>query len=129
MIGVGEAAIGFGILVALLFIGLHVATAMFLVSVLGASIYLSPALVDALGTQLWASMEDYVLLSIPLYILLGEILVRSGSTDKLYRSLADWLNILPFSGWTPSIGRSSFVTTAISRRRGSPWPTRLTDLL
>ena len=95
MIGVGEAAIGFGILVALLFIGLHVATAMFLVSVLGASLYLSPALVDALGTQLWASMEDYVLLSIPLYILLGEILVRSGSTDKLYRSLADWLNVLP----------------------------------
>jgi tripartite ATP-independent transporter DctM subunit len=40
-------------------------------------------------------MEDYVLLSIPLYILLGEILVRSGSTDRLYRSLADWLNILP----------------------------------
>ena len=40
-------------------------------------------------------MEDYVLLSIPLYILLGEILVRSGSTDKLYRSLADWLNVLP----------------------------------
>ena len=68
---------------------------MFLVSVLGASLYLSPALVDALGTQLWASMEDYVLLSIPLYILLGEILVRSGSTDKLYRSLADWLNLLP----------------------------------
>lgn len=95
MIGVGEAAIGFGILVALLFLGLHVATAMFLVAVLGASMYLSPALVDALGTQLWASMEDYVLLSIPLYILLGEILVRSGSTDRLYRSLADWLNILP----------------------------------
>lgn len=95
MIGVGEAAIGFGILVGLLFLGLHVATAMFLVAVLGASLYLSPALVDALGTQLWASMEDYVLLSIPLYILLGEILVRSGSTDRLYRSLADWLNILP----------------------------------
>ncbi|MBK1659734.1 TRAP transporter large permease [Paracraurococcus ruber] len=95
MIGVGEAAIGFGILVALLFLGLHVATAMFLVAVLGASLYLSPALVEALGTQLWASMEDYVLLSIPLYILLGEILVRSGSTDRLYRSLADWLNILP----------------------------------
>ncbi|MDO9710085.1 TRAP transporter large permease [Paracraurococcus lichenis] len=95
MIGVGEAAIGFGILVGLLFLGLHVATAMFLTAVLGASLYLSPALVDALGTQLWASMEDYVLLSIPLYILLGEILVRSGSTDRLYRSLADWLNILP----------------------------------
>jgi len=95
MITVADAAIGFGIMVGLLFLGLHVATAMFLVSVLGATLYLSPALVEAVGTQFWASMEDYVLLSIPLYILLGEILVRSGSTDRLYRSLADWLNILP----------------------------------
>ncbi len=95
MITVADAAIGFGIMVGLLFLGLHVATAMFLVSVLGATLYLSPALVEAVGTQFWASMEDYVLLSIPLYILLGEILVRSGSTDRLYRSLADWLNVLP----------------------------------
>jgi C4-dicarboxylate transporter, DctM subunit len=95
MIGVSEAAMGFGLLVVLLFLGLHVATAMFLVALVGAALYLSPALVDAFGTQLWGAMEDYVLLSIPLYILLGEILVRSGSTDRLYRSLADWLNPLP----------------------------------
>jgi tripartite ATP-independent transporter DctM subunit len=113
MIGVGEAAIGFGILVALLFLGLHVATAMFLVAVLGASIYLSPALVDALGTQLWASMEDYVLLSIPLYILLGEILVRSGSTDRLYRSLADWLNFLPGGLLHTNVGASA-IFSAVS---------------
>jgi C4-dicarboxylate transporter, DctM subunit len=95
VITAADAAIGFGIMVGLLFLGLHVATAMFLVAALGATLYLSPALVAAVGTQFWASMEDYVLLSIPLYILLGEILVRSGSTDRLYRSLADWLNILP----------------------------------
>ena len=114
MIGVGEAAIGFGILVVLLFIGLHVATAMFLVSVLGASLYLSAALVDSLGTQLWASMEDYVLLSIPLYILLGEILVRSGSTDRLYRSLADWLNILPGGLLHTNIVSCAVFSTAVS---------------
>ncbi|MCO6416860.1 TRAP transporter large permease [Siccirubricoccus sp. KC 17139] len=113
MIGVGEAAMGFGILVVLLFLGLHVATAMFLVAVLGASLYLSPALVEALGTQLWASMEDYVLLSIPLYILLGEILVRSGSTDRLYRSLADWLNILPGGLLHTNVGASA-IFSAVS---------------
>jgi len=113
MIGVGEAAIGFGILVALLFLGLHVATAMFLVAMLGASLYLSPALLAALGTQLWAAMEDYVLLSIPLYILLGEILVRSGSTDRLYRSLADWLNILPGGLLHTNIGASA-IFSAVS---------------
>ena len=58
MIGVGETAIGFGIMVGLLFLGLHVATAMFGVAVLGAVLYLSPALVNAAGTQLWAAMDD-----------------------------------------------------------------------
>lgn len=113
MIGVGEAATGFGLLVALLFLGLHVATAMIVVAVLGASLYLSPALVEALGTQLWASMEDYVLLSIPLYILLGEILVRSGSTDRLYRSLADWLNPLPGGLLHTNVGAAA-VFSAVS---------------
>jgi len=113
MIGVGETAIGFLIMVGLLFLGLHVATAMFGVAVLGALLYLSPALVNAVGTQLWAAMEDYVLLSIPLYILLGEILVRSGSTDRLYKSLADWLNPLPGGLLHTNIGASA-IFSAVS---------------
>ncbi len=113
MIGVGETAIGFCIMVGLLFLGLHVATAMFGVAVLGAVLYLSPALVNAVGTQLYAAMEDYVLLSIPLYILLGEILVRSGSTDRLYRSLADWLNPLPGGLLHTNVGASA-IFSAVS---------------
>jgi tripartite ATP-independent transporter DctM subunit len=70
-------------------------------------------LVAAFGTQLWGAMEDYVLLSIPLYILLGEILVRSGSTDRLYRSLADWLNFLPGGLLHTNIGASA-VFSAVS---------------
>ncbi len=113
MIGVGETAIGFLIMVGLLFLGLHVATAMFGVAVLGAVLYLSPALVNAVGTQVYAAMEDYVLLSIPLYILLGEILVRSGSTDRLYRSLADWLNPLPGGLLHTNVGASA-IFSAVS---------------
>ncbi len=113
MIGVTEAGIGYLLLIAFLFLGLHVAVAMFLIALLGAALYLGPPLVAAFGTQLWGAMEDYVLLSIPLYILLGEILVRSGSTDKLYRSLADWLNILPGGLLHTNIGASA-VFSAVS---------------
>ena len=113
MIGVTEASIGFLLLIAFLFLGLHVAVAMFLIALLGAALYLGPPLVAAFGTQLWGAMEDYVLLSIPLYILLGEILVRSGSTDRLYRSLADWLNILPGGLLHTNIGASA-VFSAVS---------------
>jgi C4-dicarboxylate transporter DctM subunit len=113
MIGITEASIGFFLLIAFLFLGLHVAVAMFLVALLGAALYLGPPLVAAFGTQLWGAMEDYVLLSIPLYILLGEILVRSGSTDRLYRSLADWLNFLPGGLLHTNIGASA-VFSAVS---------------
>ncbi|MCA3279731.1 MAG: TRAP transporter large permease [Roseomonas sp.] len=113
MIGVTEASIGFLLLIAFLFLGLHVAVAMFLIALLGAALYLGPPLVAAFGTQLWGAMEDYVLLSIPLYILLGEILVRSGSTDRLYRSLADWLNFLPGGLLHTNIGASA-VFSAVS---------------
>ena len=113
MIGVTEAALGFLLLIALLFAGLHVATAMAIVAFLGATLYLGPPLVAAFGTQMWGAMEDYVLLSIPLYILLGEILVRSGSTDRLYRSLADWLNPLPGGLLHTNVGASA-VFSAVS---------------
>ena len=113
MIGITEASIGFLLLIGFLFLGLHVAVAMFLVALLGAALYLGPPLVAAFGTQLWGAMEDYVLLSIPLYILLGEILVRSGSTDRLYRSLADWLNFLPGGLLHTNIGASA-VFSAVS---------------
>jgi tripartite ATP-independent transporter DctM subunit len=113
MIGVTEASIGFLLLIAFLFLGFHVAVAMFLIALLGAALYLGPPLVAAFGTQLWGAMEDYVLLSIPLYILLGEILVRSGSTDRLYRSLADWLNFLPGGLLHTNIGASA-VFSAVS---------------
>ncbi|MET0430094.1 MAG: TRAP transporter large permease [Microvirga sp.] len=65
------------------------------------------------GSQLWGSMEDYILLSIPLYILLGEILVRSGMTDKMYAAIAPWLNKLPGGLLHTNIGASA-IFSAVS---------------
>lgn len=107
MIGAFEIGIGFVLLLVLMFLGLHVATVMFLVALAGATLYLGQPAVFAFGTQLWAATEDFVLLSIPLYILLGEILVRAGATDKMYRSLADWLNWLPGGLLHTNIGASA----------------------
>jgi tripartite ATP-independent transporter DctM subunit len=107
MIGPVEVALGFALMLGLMFLGLHVATAMFITAITGAALYLGPGPVNAVGTQFWAATEDYVLLSIPLYILLGEILVRGGATDKMYKSLADWLNLLPGGLLHTNIGASA----------------------
>jgi C4-dicarboxylate transporter, DctM subunit len=108
-----DVAIGFAVMMVFLFSGLHVATGMFAVALLGSLTFLGPAILNTLGVQLWSAMEDSILLAIPLYILLGEILVRSGSTDRLYRSLADWLNPLPGGLLHTNIGASA-VFSAVS---------------
>lgn len=113
MISPLEIGIGFGLMLLMMFMGLHVATVMAAVAMIGAVGYLGTPAVFAFGNQLWAATEDYVLLSIPLYILLGEILVRGGATDRMYHSLADWLNPLPGGLLHTNIG-SSALFSAVS---------------
>ncbi|HEY6134330.1 MAG TPA: TRAP transporter large permease [Rubrivivax sp.] len=107
MIGPFEIGIGFVLMMALMFMGLHVATTMFITAIVGGVLYLGTPAVMAVGGQFWAANEDYVLLSIPLYILLGEILVRGGATGKMYQSLADWLTFLPGGLLHTNIGASA----------------------
>ncbi len=107
MISPVEIAIGLALMLGLMFLGLHVATTMLVVGLLGATIHFGLPAFNALGEQLWAAGEDYLLLSIPLYILLGEILMRGGATDKMYQSLADWLKRLPGGLLHTNIGASA----------------------
>jgi C4-dicarboxylate transporter DctM subunit len=107
MIGSLDIFAGLAIMVALMFLGLHVATVMFVVGILGAAVYIGTPAISAVGEQLWGASDDYLLLSIPLYILLGEILVRGGATDKMYRSLSDWLNRLPGGLLHTNVGASA----------------------
>ncbi|NDH63122.1 MAG: TRAP transporter large permease [Alphaproteobacteria bacterium] len=95
MMGVGATAIGFAVMLGLMALGLHIATVMFAVGALGAAIYFGMPAINALGVVYFESMNDSLLMALPLFILLGEILVRCGSTDKMYQSLSDWLNPLP----------------------------------
>ncbi len=107
MISPFEILAGLAIMLGLMFLGVHVATTMLVVGLLGATIHFGLPAFNALGEQLWAAGEDYLLLSIPLYILLGEILMRGGATDKMYQSLGDWLKRLPGGLLHTNIGASA----------------------
>ncbi|CAM4229700.1 TRAP transporter large permease [Bordetella muralis] len=57
---------------------------------------ISPApIVDSLGMTAWAQSQNYVLISVPLFIMLGEIFVRSGIAGEMYDAVAPWLNKMP----------------------------------
>ena len=95
MIGFAAAGVGFFVMLGLMLIGMPVAIALFLTSVLGAVVYLGVPTLLIFGDQTWGALNDFVLTAIPLFILLGELLVRSGVADGMYRSLSDWLRRLP----------------------------------
>jgi len=107
VIGPLEILAGLAIMLGLMFIGFHVATTMLVVGLLGALMHFGMPAINAVGEQLWAAGEDYLLLSIPLYILLGEILMRGGATDKMYQSLGQWLNRMPGGLLHTNIGASA----------------------
>ena len=80
-------------LVALLLAGIHVASAILLTAI--ASDWELGVLPNMIGNIMWNTMNEYLLVAIPLFILLGEILTRSGVADRMYRALAAWLQWLP----------------------------------
>ncbi|MCW8084990.1 TRAP transporter large permease [Sabulicella glaciei] len=47
------------------------------------------------GQTLWGPSSNYVLVAVPLFLLMGEILLRSGLSGRLYSALNLWLNRLP----------------------------------
>jgi tripartite ATP-independent transporter DctM subunit len=104
---------GLVLLVGLMAIGLHVATVMFALAAIAASLYLGSSALLSFGTQYWSATNNYVLVAIPLFVLLGELLVRGGFTDRMYKSLSDWLNPLPGGLLHTNLGASA-VFAAVS---------------
>jgi C4-dicarboxylate transporter, DctM subunit len=49
----------------------------------------------ALGESFWQNGVEFILVAVPLFILLGEILLRSGIAESMYNAMAQWLSWLP----------------------------------
>ena len=48
-----------------------------------------------IGEAIWIPSVNFVLVAVPLFILMGEVLLRSGLSNKLYRALNLWFRKLP----------------------------------
>lgn len=90
-----DITIGFVVMMGLLFIGFPVAVVMVAMGVGGGMLLYGPVLLQSMGPVLWGVQNENVLTAIPLFILLGELLLRSGIADRMYGALALWLGRLP----------------------------------
>jgi tripartite ATP-independent transporter DctM subunit len=52
-------------------------------------------LIRGLGQVVWSATNSSLLIAIPFFVLLGEILVRGGIAERTYRALDAWLAWLP----------------------------------
>lgn len=64
-------------------------------------------LTRALGEVTWGTSNEFLLVAIPLFIMLGEILLRSGLAEKMYNAMSLWLSWLPGGLMNANIGASA----------------------
>jgi tripartite ATP-independent transporter DctM subunit len=48
-----------------------------------------------IGEMIWGPSTNFVLVSVPLFLLMGEIMLRAGLSERLYRGLNVWMGRLP----------------------------------
>lgn len=101
-------AAAFIVLLALLLVGIPVAATMLGVAYFMDFFFSAFPLYRALGEVLWSSADSFLLIAIPMFILLGEILVRTGVARITYESLEAWLSWLPGGLLHANIGTATF---------------------
>lgn len=50
---------------------------------------------NSIGEMIWSPSTNFVLVSVPLFLLMGEIMLRAGLSERLYRGLNVWMGRLP----------------------------------
>jgi C4-dicarboxylate transporter, DctM subunit len=83
------------LLIVLLAISVPVAAVMGVLGMALNNMYSVMPLHRAMGEILWNSSSEYILFAIPLFVMLGEILLRAGIATRAYNAIAQWLSWLP----------------------------------
>ena len=95
------------LLLVLLGISIPVAAALGVLGLLLDPLFSSLPLKRAMGEMAWGSSNEFLLVAIPLFILLGEILLRAGFAQRMYDAMAKWLSWLPGGLMHANIGAST----------------------
>jgi C4-dicarboxylate transporter DctM subunit len=72
-------------------IGLHVATALGLIGVTMMHFFSDRPLLDMIGQIAWNVNSNFVLVAVPLFVMMGEVLLYGRISERLYEVLSHWL--------------------------------------
>jgi tripartite ATP-independent transporter DctM subunit len=82
-------------LLVLMALAVPVAASMGVLGMILAQLYAFLPVTKVAGEIAWNSSNEFLLVALPLFILLGELLLRSGLAERMYDALAKWLSWLP----------------------------------
>ncbi len=82
-------------LIALLTLRIPVAVSMGLIGMAGTMAFVSPRAVVQIANLAYSQTSSFVLLVVPLFVLMGEVIAISGLGTSLFRAAALWLRRLP----------------------------------
>jgi tripartite ATP-independent transporter DctM subunit len=85
----------FVLMLGMMLVGIPIAAAMLIVGVGGGVIAYGMPFINSIASVIWGVGNENLLTAIPMFVLLGELLLRSGIADRMYVALSAWLARLP----------------------------------
>ncbi len=83
------------LLVALVALSIPVAAALALMAYVLQANYAFFPMTGAVGELAWNSSNDFILIAAPMFIMMGELMHRSGMSERLFSSLSPWFARVP----------------------------------
>jgi C4-dicarboxylate transporter, DctM subunit len=97
----------FAVMLTMMLLGLPIAVSMASVGIVGGMLAYGLPFINSIAPVVWGVHNDNLLTSIPLFVLMGELLLRSGIADRMFGALAAWLGQLPGGLLHTSVGCSA----------------------
>lgn len=95
------------LLLVLIGISIPVGAALGLLGLILDPLYSMLPLSSAMGELAWSTNNEFLLVAIPLFIMLGEVLLRAGFAERMYAAMSLWLSWLPGGLMHANIGAST----------------------
>ena len=88
-------AIAFILMGVMFFAGLYVAGALGSLALILLKVFSDNPVWNIMGNRAWETNTNINLVAIPLFILMGEIVLRGGFANLMYRALSRWVDFIP----------------------------------
>ncbi len=87
--------IGFGLMAVFFMAGLYVAGALGALALVMMHFFSDASLWNIMSNRAWSTHTEFILVTIPLFILMGELVLRSGIAERMYEAFNRWMIFLP----------------------------------